>query len=298
MPERREEVRREEAGRESGGLKAARLKERAREEGGPVALRSERMMRFFDVAFARSLAGSFQALRVSRRATPDYPAGRPLVLLANHPSWWDAVLFMLLLRRLFPGRPAFFPMDAVAFEKYRFMRRIGVFGVEQDQARGAVRFLRTAKQVVSHDPSHMLWMNAAGRFADVRERPVPLAAGALRLAEHVPPGALIGTLAFEYTHWTEKRGEALAAFGPAVPAGELAAMDRASREARLRAMLTGTMDLLAEDAITRDPSRFDTLVEGRTGVGGLYGAVQYARAFLRGERHDPRHDPKASQGNA
>jgi hypothetical protein len=24
-------------------------------------------------------------------------------------------------------------------------------------------------------------------------------------------------------------------------------------------------------------------------MGGLYGAVQYARALLRGERHDPRH---------
>lgn len=268
------------------------------EEASPVALRSERMMAFFDVAFTRTLAGSFQGLRVPHRALPDYPAGRPLVLLANHPSWWDGVLFMLLLRRLFPGRPCFFPIDAAALEKYRFMKRLGCFGIEQESARGAVRFLRTVREVVGSDPSHMLWMNAPGRFADVRERPVPIAAGAVRLAEHVPGEALIGTLAFEYTHWNEKRGEALAAFGPAVPAGELAALDREARSERLRAMLTATMDGLAEDAVTRDPARFRTMVAGREGMGGLYGAFQYARAWARGERHDPRHDTRPSRGNA
>jgi 1-acyl-sn-glycerol-3-phosphate acyltransferase len=265
-----------------------------RAEPSPVALRSERMMAFFDIAFARSFSASFQALRVPLRALPDYPAGRPLVLLANHPSWWDGVMFMLLLRRLFPGRPAFFPMDAAALEKYRFMRKLGVFGIEQESARGAVRFLRTAKEVLE-SPSHMLWMNAPGRFADVRERPVPLAPGAVRLAE-IAPDALIGTLAFDYTHWTEKRGEALAGFGPAVPAAELAALPREARLAALREMLTGTMDRLAEDAMSRDPMRFRTILEGRSGVGGVYGLAQYARAMLRGERFDPRHDPRASRG--
>lgn len=269
-----------------------------REQEDPVALRSERMMRFFDVAFTRTFAGSFQALRVPERAMPDYAPARPLVLLANHPSWWDGVMFMLLLRRLFPGRPCFFPIDAAALEKYRFMKKLGCFGVEQDSARGAVRFLRTAKGVLEGERSHMLWMNAPGRFSDIRERPVPLAAGAVRLAEHAPPDALIGTLAFEYTHWTEKRGEALAAFGPAVEARELAAMARGPREERLRAMLTATMDGLAEDAVTRDPTRFRTVVAGKEGMGGLYGAFQYAKAWARGERHDPRHDPRSTtRGN-
>ncbi len=239
-------------------------------------------MGFFNIAFIRSFSGSFGGLRVPHWGVPDYPPGRPLVMLANHPGWWDGVMFMLLLRRFFIERPAFMPMDAAALRKYAFMKRLGVFGIEQDSARGAVRFLDTAKQVLA-DPLHMLWMNAPGRFADVRERPVPLAPGVVRLPE-IAPDALFIPLAFEYTHWTEKRGEALAAFGPAMEGQALRALGREARAEAIRAALTATMDRLAGDTISRDPSRFLTAIEGGRGQGGLYGAWQYVKALTRGQR--------------
>lgn len=249
-------------------------------------------MGFFQVAFTRTFAASFTALRVPRWGLPALPDGRPAVILMNHPGWWDGVLVMLLMRRFFLERPGFTPMDAAALERYRFMKRLGVFGIEQNTARGAVRFLHTAKQVLE-DPRHMLWMNAPGRFADVRERPVPLAPGVTRLAE-IAPGAVIVPTAIEYTHWSEKRGEALVAFGAPLDAQDLAALPREPRTEAIRAAHADVMDRLAEEALTRDPARFLTAVEGRQGMGGLYGAVQYARALLRGERHDPRHDPGAA----
>ena len=259
-----------------------------------MALRSERMMAFFHVAFTRTFAASFTALRVPHWGMPQLPEGRPAVILMNHPGWWDGVLVMLLMRRFFLERPGFTPMDAAALEKYRFMKRLGVFGVEQNTARGAVRFLRIAKQVLE-DPRHMLWMNAPGRFADVRERPVPLAPGVTRLPEIAPAAVLVPT-AIEYTHWTEKRGEALVAFGPPLEGGELAALPREPRTEAIRAAHAAVMDRLAQDAISRDPARFVTAVAGRQGMGGLYGAVQYARALLSGRRHDPRHDARATGG--
>jgi 1-acyl-sn-glycerol-3-phosphate acyltransferase len=266
----------------------------AADEPSPVALRSERMMAFFEVAFTRSFAASFTALRVPQWGMPAAPAGRPAIVLMNHPGWWDGVMVMLLMRRFFRDRPGFTPMDAAALEKYRFMKRLGVFGIEQNTARGAIRFLQTAKQVLE-DPRHMLWMNAPGRFADVRERPVPLAPGVTRLPE-IAPAAAILPVAIEYTHWTEKRGEALVAFGPPLDCGDLLALEREPRTEAIRAAHTAVMDRLAEDAISRDPARFTIAVQGRQGMGGLYGAVQYARALLRGQRHDPRHDSRAAEG--
>lgn len=266
----------------------------AAEEVSPVALRSERMMAFFQVAFTRTFQGSFTALRVAKWGLPQVPPGRPAIILMNHPGWWDGVLILLMMRRFFLERPGFTPIDAAALEKYRFMKRLGVFGIEQGTARGAVRFLQTAKTVLE-DPRHMLWMNAPGRFADVRERPVPLAPGVTRLAE-IAPDALIIPQAMEYLHWGEKRGEALIAFGPPLDARELLAMDRDSRTEHIRAACTAVMDRLAEDAISRDPSRFEIAVEGRKGMGGLYGTWQYARALLRGQRHDPRHETRGQTG--
>lgn len=256
----------------------------------PVALRSERHVGFFDFAFTRFFGRFMRAMRVAEWGLPQVPPGVPLVIYANHPSWWDGVTFMLLARRLFPGRPGFVPMDAEALEKYGFMRRIGVFGIEQDSRRGAVRFLRNARLVLAA-PAHMLWMNAPGRFADARERPVPIAPGLARLPE-IAPGAAFVPLALEYLFWTERAAEALAAFGPPIPGAELAALDREARTERLRDALAATMDRLAADAIARDPARFTEVVRAADGMGGIYGRWQRLRALLRGERFDPRHDTR------
>lgn len=261
----------------------------------PVALRSARWHGFFRHAFARHARGHMRALRVARWGQPGgqapaLPPG-PLVVFANHPSWWDGVSFMLLSDALFPGRPIFVPMQAAALARYPFMRRIGAFPVEQGTARGAAAFLRAARDVLA-DPRHMLWVNAPGRFCDVRERPVPVMPGLARLPEIAPTASFL-PLALDYPFWSEAKPEMLAAFGPAIPAATLLAEDREARPARLAAALEATMDRLAQDAIARDPSRFKDLLRGTEGMGGIYQLWRRLGAALRGRRFDPRHDPRA-----
>ena len=257
-----------------------------------VARYSARHMAFFDFMFTRFFGRHMRAVRVphwgmppASLAAPD--AGMPLIILANHPSWWDGVAFMLLSRRLFPGRRMFIPMEAAALDRYPFMKRLGVFGVEMGSARGAVAFVRTAQGVLA-DPNHMIWMNVPGRFADPRERPLPVAPGVARLAE-MAPEAMVIPLALEYPFWTERAAEMLAAFGPPVPAADLLTLDREARTARIGAMIEATMDRLAEDAIARDPARCITVVQGQEGMGGVWHGWRRLRAALRGERFDPRH---------
>lgn len=255
-----------------------------------VARRSPALLAIFDRLFTRFLGAHMRALRVPHWGMPPALPEAPLVVLANHPSWWDGVAFMLLSRRLFPDRPVFTPMEAASLARYPFMRRLGVFGVEPGAARGAAAFLRTAEAVL-RDPRHMLWMNLPGRFADPRERPLPVAPGAVRLPE-LAPGALVMPLALDYPFWTERAPEMLAAFGPPVPAADLLALDRTARATRLGALVERVMDRLAEDAIARDPARFRVVVQGREGMGGIYQSWRRLRAALRGERFDPRHDPR------
>jgi 1-acyl-sn-glycerol-3-phosphate acyltransferase len=257
---------------------------------GPVALYDPRRMAFFHFMFSRFFAKHMRAARVARWGLPGEYGARPLVVFANHPGWWDGVAFMLLSQRLFADRRMFIPMDAVALNRYGFMRRIGVFGIETGTPRGAALFLRTAKQVLAA-PERMLWMNAPGRFSDVRERPVPIAPGMSRLPE-IAPDALFVPLALDYPFWTERKAEMLAAFGTPIPAADLLALDREARIGALSAALGATMDRLAEDAIARDPARFEALIRGREGMGGIYDGWRRLRAALRGQRFDARHDPQ------
>jgi hypothetical protein len=156
--------------------------------------------------------------------------------------------------------------------------------------------MRTAGGVLA-DPVNMIWMNVPGRFADPRERPLPVAPGVARLPE-LAPGAMVLPLAIEYPFWTERAAEMLAAFGPPIPAAELLALDREARSLRIGAAIEATMDRLAGDAIARDPGRFHVVVQGQEGMGGIWHGWRRARAALRGERFDPRHDQGRPAGDA
>jgi 1-acyl-sn-glycerol-3-phosphate acyltransferase len=227
----------------------------------------------------------FHAVRVSRSGLPRGAAG-PLIIYGNHPSWWDPALYILLAQKLFPGRPGYGPMDAKALGKYGVLEKMGVFGVEQDSARGAARFLATSERVLS-DPASMLWITAEGHFTDPRQRPIRLRPGLAHLARRIP-GAVILPLAVEYSFWNESRPEALARFGDPIETGR----DRSTTEwtAHLEQQLTRTMDALATESAQRNPSLFIALVRGGAGVGGIYDLWRRLRAWSAGQRFDPSHE--------
>ena len=256
-------------------------------DADPEALRSEAACRFFARVMRRQLRSGFRAVRVARPGFPALPEGRPVIVYSNHPSWWDPALFIALHPQLFAHRQGYGPIDAAMLDRYPFMARIGVFGVRQDDARGAADFLRQALRL-TQQPNRVLWITAQGRFADPRVRPLALRPGAAHLMAR-RSGLAAVPLAIEYPFWSERRPEALLCFGKLVEArpGETAA----SVAPRLEAALTEAANALAELAIARDPAAFQTVIGGARGTGGIYGLWQRARAALAGRRFSPDHAP-------
>lgn len=236
----------------------------------------------------RFLARNFHAVRMSRAGRLDRGAlqGIPLVVYLNHPSWWDPMICLLLANRLFPGRRHFGPIDGTALQKYRFFERLGFFGVEQGTVQGARRFLEVGRRVVEQ-PDSVLWITAGGRFTDPRERSVQLRPGLGHLVSRMRKGAVL-PLAVEYPFWEERYPEALLRFGEPKDVSETT-LRPAEWTLVLGEWLESAQDQLAEESVGRDPSRFDTLVAGGAGVGGVYDAWRRFRARMRGERFRPEH---------
>jgi 1-acyl-sn-glycerol-3-phosphate acyltransferase len=209
-----------------------------------------------------------------------------LIIYANHPSWWDPAICIVLAKALFPGRLGFGPMDTDALDRYRFMRRIGMFGVERGTRAGAVNFLRTGTHVLA-DFKRMLWITGQGHFVDPRARPVRLQPGVAHLMGRVPEAVAV-PLALEYPFWSEKQPEALVAFGAPVSADGRSADDL---NAVLENALEATQDDLAARAMARDPAAFERLLNGQAGVGGFYGSWLAFRAKLGGRKHSADHMP-------
>jgi 1-acyl-sn-glycerol-3-phosphate acyltransferase len=246
---------------------------------------SPRLLAGFGRYGERYLARGFHAVRLSRAERPDPEAlrGRPVAVCLSHPSWWDPLVGLLLARRLFPQRRHYAPIEASALARYRFFGRLGFFGVEPGP-RGARRFLEVSRALLER-PDTVLWVTAAGRFADPRERPVALRPG-LGHALARNPGAAVLPLALEYPFWEERHPEALARFGGEV---RVDSPEPDAWTAALEAGLEAAQDGLAAEALARDPRRFETLLGGSAGVGGMYDLWRRLRSRLRGERFRPEH---------
>lgn len=248
--------------------------------------RSDWFFRGFRKYARRDVGKRFHALRVDRDGPPVAPAG-PLVVAMNHASWWDPMTAVVLSESLGAGRAHYAPMDQQGLEQYRVLEWLGIFGVELETARGGIAFLRKATAVLAR-PESVLWITPQGRFVDARERPTRFKEGLGRLL-HRSAGVTVIPLAIEYPFWNDRRPELLVRFGSAI-----AVEDGKSRPAEawtrcVESALEATQDGLAESALTRDASRFETLVAGSSGVGGVYDLGRRLRSAARGESFSKDH---------
>ncbi len=198
----------------------------------------------------------------------------PLIIYANHSSWWDPMVSILLGELLLPARHHYAPMDAAALAKYPILRRLGIFPVEMQSPRGAAQFLRTSEAVLAN--GGILWITPQGRFADPRS-PLEFKPGLGALATRVP-GLTLQPLAIEYVFWDERLPETLLRFGDAVHMSSATHSEQATQA--LEKALAATMEALKTSAIARDPKAFDVLLQGGRGTGGIYALGRRLRSLF------------------
>ena len=254
-----------------------------------VAGYSTLSFRFFAWLFTRDFVANFHAVRVLG-SSPQPDVG-PLVVVANHPSWWDGALFVWMSSALLDGRRCFTPMEARMLKRYSFFAKLGAFAVEPGTFGGASSFLATAEHVLKATEGAIL-INAEGHFADVRARPLAIAPGIAHLARRVPEATFV-PLAIEYAFWDERRPNVLMRFGEPIPARSLAARSVTEINERFSDALAAALDELAKASMTRDPRLFRTVLAGRVGINAFYDLWRRARSALHRQRFSPAHGDNA-----
>src|SRR4051794_653634 len=104
--------------------------------------RVEWRVKFFTSYFRRWMGKSFHGLRLSKTGQLPRTDGKPVLVVMNHPSWWDPLFGMVLSQQLV-GYKSYAPIDAKALRQYPIFEPLGLFGVEPT-AQGAIAFLRTS----------------------------------------------------------------------------------------------------------------------------------------------------------
>jgi 1-acyl-sn-glycerol-3-phosphate acyltransferase len=212
----------------------------------------------------------------------------PLIIYANHSSWWDPMVAIFLAETWMPGRRHFAPMDAEALDRYAILKHVGIFPVQMNTPRGAVQFLQTGETILAQ--GGVLWVTPQGRFVDPRVRPLQFKPGLAALAARVAKSSGACTLlplAIEYPFFDERLPECLLHFGEAQ---HIAPGDAADEiDGCLTSALEATMDTLQQMALRRDPALFTTMAEGTVGAGGFYAIGQRIKSAILRRPYRPEH---------
>lgn len=182
----------------------------------------------------------------------------PLIVYANHSSWWDPMLLVLLARTLMPEEKHYAPIEASALKRYPILRKLGLFPVELNTQRGTAQFLHAAQGVLQR--GGVLWTTPQGRLADPREFPLAFRPGLAALAARCPDVPLMPA-AIEYTFWDERLPQTLVRFGDTQHGDPGLSTERLTHH--LECVLSSTMLELQKASCARDATAFETLLSTR-----------------------------------
>lgn len=231
----------------------------------------------------------FHAIAIDRQTRCDHAdlGDSPVIVYANHPSWWDPLIAHFLNRQLFPGRQFYAPIDAAALQQYRVFSKLGFYGVQLESTRGAAAFLKQSKAILSHGDT-VIWMTPEGRFCDARDHSAELMPGLAHLCTKMEDGFVI-PLALEYVFWEERLPVCLAKTGSPIRVAECPTWDKPQWRRLLAERLRQTQNSLSPLAIDRNSQPFENLLSGRAGAGLVYDSFRRIKALLTGQRFRSQH---------
>ena len=245
---------------------------------------SQKLFRAFTASLFRKQFGA--VLVAGAEHLGELPSDGGVILVLNHPSWWDPLL-AYQMTRLLDNRAHYGAMDAKGVDRYPIFRRLGMLSVDTEDVASVRKLIREVKKLLNEDYA-AFWVTAQGEFVDPRKRPIQLREGATILANTMKHGRVV-PVAIEYVFGVEKQPDVFVRIGVPIEAGSLRGLEREVRHQRITQALEVTMDELAEQVIQDERHHFVPLLRGRTGLGGFYDRWLRFRARLQGRTLDASH---------
>lgn len=225
-----------------------------------TARKSAWFERVFAVYNRNLLARRFEGLRVAGlRGLGERARGMPVMLYANHSSWWDGLVAFEI------GRAAsldqYVMMEERQLRRLSLFRRLGAFSVVRARAREAWRSVDYAGALL-RGTKRALWIFPQGVTAPNDARPLKFYTGAARIIERAG-GVLAAPVAMRYEFLEEFRPEALARIGALERIETDDLFDIKTTTRRLSENLTRTLDGLREDILASKFEEYEELVAPR-----------------------------------
>ena len=170
-------------------------------------------------------------------------ADRPLLVVANHASWWDGFLLREVRTALRPRAPIYTLMSEAELRRHPFLRRIGAVGIEPGSAASVLRAIRLLRRRVAARPDSVILFFPQGRIWPTHRRPLGFRRGVEAFARQLRPLTVL-PVALHIEPLTAAAPTPFLSAGPAIDCDGWVPSPR-WLEARVEEELDGILDHLA-----------------------------------------------------
>jgi hypothetical protein len=122
---------------------------------------------------------------------PELEPGRPVLIIANHVSWWDGFLLHEVHRALRPRAPLHTVMLESELRQHRLLRSLGAVGIHPESAASVARCIRTLRGRLERRPDSMVAFFPQGRIWPAAMRPLGFRKGVELFARNLPDAAIL-----------------------------------------------------------------------------------------------------------
>ena len=139
-------------------------------------------------------------------------AGRPLIFVANHVAWWDALLLLVLDEAL--GGLGWAVMDAENLRKLPFLGWVGALPLDRSSHDRSRECLQNSAALLDR-PGRALWVFPQGRQRPAHLRPLDLKHGIGAMHERSPVDLVAASV--DYAFLERDRPAAIVKFSAPMP---------------------------------------------------------------------------------
>jgi 1-acyl-sn-glycerol-3-phosphate acyltransferase len=115
------------------------------------------------------------------------PADLPLLLVANHVSWWDPFLLREVHRGLRPAAPLYSVMLLRELRPRPFLRRVGALGIDPERPASVAHAVRELQRRLRERPDSVVAFYPQGRIWPSHRRPLGFQRGVELFLRHLRP---------------------------------------------------------------------------------------------------------------
>ncbi len=190
----------------------------------------------------------------------------PVIFYMNHTCWWDPliVFYLSVMRWKYDGYAV---MDLLQLTKYRFFRKFGVFSIDRQNGREALKSIEFAAKLLDRK-ERCLWIFPQGEMHPSNYRPIKFYSGISRIISKSKPVDAV-PITFHYEFIQEQRPEIFISIGkPETFADEL--MPPAKMTLFLEQKLVNNLELERERISKKDFTHYKEIISGKRSISALF----------------------------